>query len=121
MSFIIITAIIAGIALGYIGRVFLARFQKKSLETNVAEIMLAARTDAQQLITDAELRAEKILTQSRELERDREREFAKTKEYLERREQNLDKRQSDLDRDYDHMKAKIEEVKEIKSSKPITA
>jgi ribonuclease Y len=114
MSFIIITAIIAGITLGYIGRVFLARFQKKSLETNVTEVMLAARTDAQQLIADAETRAEKILTQSRELERDREREFAKTKEHLERREQILDKRQSDLDRDYDHMKAKIEEVKEIK-------
>lgn len=100
--------------LGYAVRVFVARFQKKSLETNVQEILLRARTDAQKLVTDAELRAEKILNQSRELERDREKDFAKTKEHLERREQNLDKRQSDLDRDYENMKSKIEEVRSLK-------
>lgn len=115
MNFIIILVGLAmGTLLGYFGRVIIARFQKKSLETSVAEIMLRTRTDAQKLITDAELRAEKILTESRDLEREREKDFSKTKEHLERREQMLDKRQSDLDRDYEHMKIKIEEVRSIK-------
>lgn len=107
-------AITIGALLGYFGRVIFARFQKKSLETNVQEILLKARTDAQKLINDAELRAEKTLAESRELERSRERDFTKTKEHLERREQLLDTRQSDLDRDYENMKQKIDEVRIIK-------
>ena len=107
-------AITIGALLGYFGRVIFARFQKKSLETNVQEILLKARTDAQKLISDAELRAEKTLAESRELERSRERDFTKTKEHLERREQLLDTRQSDLDRDYENMKQKIDEVRIIK-------
>lgn len=114
MYIIFLLALFAGVSLGYFVRVILARFQKRSLETNVQEILLKARTDAQKLITDAELRADKTLAESRELERSREKEFGKTKEHLERREQTLDKRQSDLDRDYENMKTKIEEVRSIK-------
>lgn len=112
--FFLVMAITIGALLGYFGRVIFARFQKKSLETNVQEILLKARTDAQKLISDAELRAEKTLAESRELERSRERDFTKTKEHLERREQLLDTRQSDLDRDYENMKQKIDEVRIIK-------
>ena len=114
MYIIFLLALFAGVSLGYFVRVILARFQKRSLETNVQEILLKARTDAQKLITDAELRADKTLAESRELERSREKEFGKTKEHLERREQTLDKRQSDLNRDYENMKTKIEEVRSIK-------
>ena len=115
MNYVIfLLALVVGALLGYVVRVILARFQKKSLETNVQEIMLKARTDAQKLITDAEHRAEKTLAESRELERSREKEFGKTKEHLERREQTLDNRQTDLDRDYENMKQKIEEVRSIK-------
>lgn len=110
----LLLALCAGVLLGYALRVLLARFQKKSLETNVQEVLLKARTEAQKLVTDAETRAEKILTDSRELERDREREFVKTKEHLERREQTLDKRQSDIDVDYENLKKKVEEIRVIK-------
>jgi ribonuclease Y len=109
-----LAALFFGVAIGYIGRVLLARFQKKSLETNVAEVMLDARTTAQKITSDAESRAEKMLAQSRELETTRERDFIKTKEHLESRERMLDKRQSDLDRDYENVKQKIDEVRAIK-------
>lgn len=111
---ILVAGLITGLLAGYFGRVMVARFQKKSLETNVQEIMLKARTEAQKIVSDAETRAEKVLTQSRELETTREKDFMKTKEHLERREQMLDKRQGDLDRDYENMKIKIEEVRAIK-------
>jgi ribonuclease Y len=109
-----IFAMIAGIFVGYMVRVLYARFQKKSLEMNVQEILLKARTDAQKIITDAELRSEKTLAQSRDLETTREKDFMKTKEHLERREQTLDNRQGDLDRDYENLKHKIDEVRGIK-------
>lgn len=114
LTIIPIGALIAGGLIGYFGRVIIARFQRKSLETDVQEIILKARTEAQKIVSDAEVRAEKVLTQSRELETTREKDFMKTKEHLERREQNLDKRQGDLDRDYENMKIKIEEVRAIK-------
>jgi hypothetical protein len=65
MTPIIITTSITGIALGYVGRVIIARFQRKSLETDVQEIILKARTEAQKIVGDAEARAEKVLNQSR--------------------------------------------------------
>lgn len=110
----LVLAAVAGVLIGYVVRVFIAHFQKKSLETSVQQVLLKSRTDAQKIVMEAETRAEKILTQSRELERDREKDFMKTKEHLERREQTLDKRQGDLDRDYENMKVKIEEVRSIK-------
>lgn len=111
---ILAAGLTVGLLAGYFGRVMIARFQKKSLETNVQEIILKARTEAQKIVSEAEMRAEKVLTQSRELETTREKDFIKTKEHLERREQMLDKRQGDLDRDYENMKTKIEEVRSIK-------
>jgi ribonuclease Y len=111
---ITIASACVGIAIGYGARVFVARFQKKSLETDVQELMLKARTDAQKILSDAETRSEKTLVMSRELEQSREKEFVKTKEHLERREQTIDNRQSDLDHDYDDLKKKIEEVRTIK-------
>ncbi len=110
----LVGVLLLGGFLGYFGRVIIARFQRKSLETDVQEIMLKARTEAQKIVSDAEARAEKVLSQSRELETTREKDFMKTKEHLERREQTLDKRQGDLDRDYENMKIKIEEVRAIK-------
>lgn len=110
----IILSILGGIGLGYGARVFVARFQKKSLENDVQELMLKARTDAQKILADAEDRAEKTLAQSRELEQTREKEFSKTKEHLERKEQLLDKRQGDIDKDYENIKNKIEEVRNLK-------
>jgi ribonucrease Y len=112
--YIVAIAVLAGIGAGYGVRVFVARFQKKSLEHDVQEIMLKARTEAQKVVSEAEIRAEKILTQSRELEQSREKEFSKTKEHLERREQTLDKRQSDLDQTYEDLKGKIDEVRAVK-------
>ncbi len=114
MLFKILISLAIGIIAGYFIRVLVARLQKKSLEADVAEIMLKARTDAQEIMNDAENRAEKTLTQSRELERERERDFAKTKEHLEQRERNLDKRQNDLDQGYENIKSRTEEVKNLK-------
>lgn len=109
-----LTTLLFGGILGYVIRVLLARFQKKSLETDVAKVMLEARTSAQKIAQEAETRAEKILTESRELETNREKEFSKTKEHLEHRERTLDNRQIDIDHEYDDIKKKIEEIRTLK-------
>ena len=78
----LVGVLLLGGFLGYFGRVIIARFQRKSLETDVQEIMLKARTEAQKIVSDAEARAEKVLSQSRELETTREKDFKTTQEHL---------------------------------------
>lgn len=103
-----------GIAVGYIVRHIVARFQKKSLETDVKEILLRARENATDILEDAERRVETRMDELRATERDYERDFKKTKEHLVKKEELLDTRQSDLDKEYTQLKQKIEDVRLMK-------
>ncbi len=95
--------LILGIGLGYFIRQIVARFQKRSLETNVKELMLRAREDATRIIEEAERRA-----------LSREDELKKTRDFLLNKEKMLDGRQVDIDREYDDLKKKITEVQTLK-------
>jgi ribonuclease Y len=103
-----------GIGIGYIVRHIVARFQKKSLETDVKEILLRAREDATRIIEDAERRSASRIEELRHTERDYEAEFKKTKDHLVKKEELLDTRQRDLDREFHELKQKIEDVRMIK-------
>jgi ribonuclease Y len=95
-------------------RQIVARFQKRSLETDVKELMLRAREDATRLTEEAERRAEHRLGELRQTEREHETEFKKTRDFLVKKEGLLDARQSDMDHEYDSLKKKIEEVRLLK-------
>jgi ribonuclease Y len=117
MKFLILTDIIAvilGIIAGYYVRQIVARFQKRSLETNVKELMLRAREDATQITEDADRRAEHRLNELRNIEREHEIEFKKNKDFLVKKESLLDARQMEIDVNYEDLKKKIEEVRALK-------
>ena len=103
-----------GITLGYFIRQMVARFQKRSLETNVKELMLRAREEATKITEDAEHRAQSRMDELRRTERDHETEFKKTRDFLVKKESTLDSRQTDLDREFDDLKKKIGEVQTLK-------
>lgn len=117
MKFLILTdilAIILGVIAGYYVRQIVARFQKRSLETNVKELMLRAREDATRITEDADRRAEHRLNEIRNLEREHEIEFKKNKDFLVKKESLLDARQMEIDVNYEDLKKKIEEVRALK-------
>ena len=117
MKFLILTdvlAVILGIIAGYYVRQIVARFQKRSLETNVKELMLRAREDATRITEDADRRAEHRLHELRNLEREHEIEFKKNKDFLVKKESLLDTRQMEIDVNYEDLKKKIEEVRALK-------
>lgn len=117
MKFLILTdilAIIIGMIAGYYVRQIVARFQKRSLETNVKELMLRAREDATRITEDADRRAEHRLNELRNLEREHEIEFKKNKDFLVKKESLLDARQMEIDINYEDLKKKIEEVRSLK-------
>lgn len=107
-------SLIVGVGIGYIIRQIVARFQKRSLETDVKELMLRAREDATRITEDAERKAEHRLNELRHTEREYEIEFKKTKDFLVKKESLLDTRQQEIDAHYEDVKKKIEEVRTIK-------
>lgn len=107
-------SLIVGVGIGYIIRQVVARFQKRSLETDVKELMLRAREDATRITEDADRKAEHRLNELRQTEREHEIEFKKTKDFLVKKESLLDTRQQEIDAHYEDVKKKIEEVRTIK-------
>ena len=103
ISTAVLAALVLGGILGYFIRQIVARFQKRSLETNVKEIMLRAREDATRIVEESERRA-----------LSREDEFKKMRDFLLNKEKTLDARQVDVDREYDDLKKKIIEVQSLK-------
>lgn len=106
--------IIFGIGLGYVIRQIVARFQKRSLETNVKEILLQAREEATRLTEESDRKIEARMDELRRTEREHENEFKKVKDFFVKKEGMLDARQADMDREYEDLKKKIEEVRILK-------
>jgi ribonuclease Y len=106
--------LIVGIIAGYFVRQIVARFQKRSLETNVKELMLRAREDANRIAEESERKAEARMDELRQIEREHENEFKKVKDFFVNKEGILDARQADMDREYEGLKKKIEEVRILK-------
>lgn len=114
LALAVFAVLMVGVGIGYIIRQIVARFQKRSLETDVKELMLRAREDATRITEDAERKAEHRLTELRHTEREHEIEFKKTKDFLVKKESLLDTRQQEIDAHYEDVKKKIEEVRSLK-------
>jgi len=110
----VIVLLLLGIGLGYFIRQIVARFQKRSLETNVKELMLRAREEATRITEESERRSASRMDELRAIEREHETEFKKTRDFLVTKEKTLDGRQADVDREYDDLKKKITEVQTLK-------
>lgn len=105
---------IVGIAIGFFLRWAIQVIKKSSIEMDVKQKLLDARAEAQKIIEEAEKKAEKATTDAKNLEREKTQEMKKLEERLIRKDETLDKRQSDIDREVENLKAKVEEIKEIK-------
>lgn len=117
MKFLILGTVVClglGTIIGYYVRQIVARFQKRSLETDVKELMLRAREDATRITEDADRRAEQRLVELRQTEREHEIEFKKNKDFLVKKESLLDSRQMEIDTNYEDLKKKIEDVRTLK-------
>lgn len=110
----ILIGIVAGMVFGYVLRIVIARAQKRSLELELAEAKLKSSQESENILEAARGEADRILTEARNTEREREKEFVKTKDHLEKRESLLDKRQADLDKGFTELQTKIDEVRDIR-------
>ncbi len=111
---IAIIALLVGAALGFVGRKLYLLAQKKSLEVEVKSITLSAKEEAQQVVREAEAKAEKIIAEAKAEEKEKREGLKSEHDRLIKKEEFLDKRQLDIDKEAEMLKQKIEEVAGIK-------
>jgi ribonuclease Y len=111
---IAVLALIASISIGYYLRLIISLGKRGSMELEIKQMMINAKEEANHIIEDAKKQSEEILHELRQTEKEKEHEFKKTEERLIKKESLLDTRQTDIDRDVEHVKNRIEEIKQIK-------
>ncbi len=99
---------------GYVLRWLIGLSQKGSAELAIKQIMLDAREKADKVVAEAEKKAETLESEARQSLDQREEAIREKDKRNGEKEQFLDKRQLDIDREAERIKAQIEEVKAIK-------
>lgn len=105
---------VGGIVIGYYLRWIISLGQKGSMELDIKQKLLEARTEAEKIVLDAEKRRTSVEEEIREGFKAREDTLAAKDDRLGQKEQLLDKRQLDIDKEAERIKAQIEQVKQIK-------
>ena len=100
-----------GVGVGYYLRLVVALGKRRSIEIDIKQMTVAAKEEAQKITDEAKERAEKKLAEVREEEKKTEQEFKETEKRLIKKDEFLDARQVEIDKEVDNIKAKIEEVK----------
>lgn len=107
-------ALVIGIICGYYLRKITALGQRRSIEIDIKQMQVAAKEEAQKIIDEAKKKAEEKDVELREMEKSKVEDFKRTEERLIKKESLLDSRQSEIDKETEVQKAKIEEIKKIK-------
>ena len=111
----VLVALILGVAFGYYLRYLHALSRKSSIELDLKEKALQAEEKAIKIIEKAETKAEEIERETKTECQALNEKLGHKEERLEKREEMLDERQIDLDSQTENVRAKIDEVKTIKS------
>ena len=107
-------ALLIGVGVGYYLRLIISLGQKGSMELEIKQIMLGAKEEAQRVLDEAKKKAEEKVEESQATAVKKEGEWKETEHRLIKKEELLDARQVEIDREVENMKLKVEEVKKIK-------
>jgi ribonuclease Y len=104
-------ALLLGVGIGYYLRVIIALGQKRSIEIDIKQMMVGAKEEAQKIVEEAKKKSETRLAEIKEEEKNREQEFKETEKRLIKKDELLDARQVEIDKEVENIKIKVEEVK----------
>lgn len=112
---IIGAAVVLGLIVGYVGRIWYALSRKSSLELELKGKALEAEEKALKIIEKAEEKSAILESETKTAGRALEEKLDQKETRLNNREELLDQRQIDLDSQTENVRTKIEEVKTIKA------
>jgi ribonucrease Y len=105
---------VAGIAIGYYLRLIISLGKKGSMELEIKEMLLGAKEEAKKITAEAEQKSNKILEESRAEIKEKEDKNQQAETRLIKKEDLLDKRQADIDKEVEHIKVKANEIRSMK-------
>ena len=108
------TSTLGGVVLGYFLRWLITLGQKGSMEIAIKKTILEAKDQAQKIIVHADSQAEELLREIKEKEQATEKEIRQKNDRLLKKEEWMDKRQLDIERELETIKGRLEEIKKIK-------
>lgn len=106
-------ALILGVGVGYYLRVIIALGKKRSIEIDIKQMTVAAKEEAQKIVDEAKKISETKLAELKEEEKKKENEFKETEKRLIKKDEFLDARQVELNKEVEGVKVKVEEIKKI--------
>lgn len=106
-------ALLLGVAIGYYLRVIIALGQKRSIEIDIKQMMVGAKEEAQKITDEAKKKLESRLAETKEEEKKKEQESKETEKRLIKKDELLDARQVEIDKEVENIKIKVEEIKKI--------
>ena len=105
--------LLLGAGIGYYLRVIVALGKRKSIEIDIKQMMVGAKEEAQKITDEAKNKVEKRLAELKEEEKKHEIEFKETEKRLIKKDEFLDVRQVEINKEAENIKLKVEEVKKI--------
>lgn len=114
-AFVLLAFILGGSA-GYFIRLLLTMAKRGSIDIEIKQMILNAKEEVARITEEARTKAEEKEEELKELEKTKTDEWKKTEVRLVKKEEYLDARQIELDKEADHLKDQIEEIKTIKAN-----
>ncbi len=117
MSIIIILigvgVLLLGVGIGYYLRLIVALGKRRSIEIDIKQMMVGAKEEAQKITDEAKKKSEELLHSLKEEEKKKEQEFRETEKRLIKKDEFLDSRQVEVNKEVEEIKVKVEEIKKI--------
>ena len=114
-AFVLLAFILGGSA-GYFIRLLLTMAKRGSIDIEIKQMILSAKEEVARITEEARTKAEEKEEELKELEKTKTDEWKKTEVRLVKKEEYLDARQIELDKEADHLKDQVEEIKTIKAN-----
>lgn len=102
-----------GVGIGYYLRLIIALGKRRSIEIDIKQMTVAAKEEAQKIIDEAKGKSEEKLEELRKEEKNKEQELKETEKRLIKKDELLDARQAEINKEIENIKLKIDEVKKI--------
>jgi ribonuclease Y len=117
-TFIILLLAAGSLALGAAGGYYLRKItalgQRRSIEIDIKQMLVGAKEEAVRITDEAKKKVEETESDLRMTERQKNEDFKRTEDRLIKKEALLDARQTEIDKETEIQKGKIEEIKKIK-------
>jgi ribonuclease Y len=106
-------ALLLGVGVGYYLRVIVALGKRRSIEIDIKQMLVGAKEEAQKITDEAKKGSEKKLAELKDEEKKKGEEWKETEKRLIKKDEFLDARQVEIDKEVENIKTKVEEVKKI--------